>query len=208
MALVYVEWNVRAITLPFAGMSASMCTVERQWYCTKFLCISLRHLDAGFPAGTGSKEYLRLMKRHARTRGMFLTPYGLLRHTTTTPAAADAAVYGSKGAAVAVAAGAVAAAATAGCAAVDYIPSSSSGYGVGGLVMVPDEGPPWNADQKEWWPPGWGDQGAQGSGGSVAECGGGRGVGCRGKRVVMLEKDVFELLGLPWREPWQRNCPS
>jgi hypothetical protein len=26
--------------------------------------------------------------------------------------------------------------------------------------------------------------------------------------LVTLEKDIFELLGLPWREAWQRNCPS
>ena len=44
---------------------------------------------------------------------------------------------------------------------------------------------PLDANGADWWPPGW-DAGRQ------IEC----------------ERDVFELLGVPYKEPWDRDCPS
>lgn len=54
----------------------------------------------------------------------------------------------------------------------------------GQVVLVPDEAPPLNRQGKEWWPPGWGP----------------------GRRA-QSQRDVFELVGLPYREPWERDCP-
>lgn len=50
--------------------------------------------------------------------------------------------------------------------------------------IVPDEAPPLDREQKEFWPPGW-----------------------SAERRIQSEADVFELLEVPYREPWERNCP-
>ncbi|KAA6429749.1 MAG: DNA-directed DNA RNA polymerase mu [Trebouxia sp. A1-2] len=50
--------------------------------------------------------------------------------------------------------------------------------------VVPQEGAPYDRNGKVWWPPGWGEG-----------------------RVVMDEGDIMELLGVPRREPHERNCP-
>lgn len=50
--------------------------------------------------------------------------------------------------------------------------------------LVPLEGPPFDRNGKPWWPPGWDEN-----------------------RVVKDEGDIMELLGVPRREPHQRNCP-
>jgi len=63
--------------------------------------------------------------------------------------------------------------------------------------QVPDDGavelgldpdppaPSLDADGKDWWPVGWDET-----------------------RVIVCERDVFELLGVPYKEPWDRDCPS
>lgn len=54
------------------------------------------------------------------------------------------------------------------------------------LGLVPESpAPSLDANGADWWPPGW-DAGRQ------IEC----------------ERDVFELLGVPYKEPWERDCPS
>lgn len=50
--------------------------------------------------------------------------------------------------------------------------------------MVPEEGPPLNGDGDPEWPPGWSDD-----------------------RKLQHESDVFELMGLPYHPPHERNCP-
>ena len=52
------------------------------------------------------------------------------------------------------------------------------------VYLVPGERPPLTREGQEWWPPGWGPG-----------------------RAVETQRDVFELLGLPYREPWERDCP-
>lgn len=54
----------------------------------------------------------------------------------------------------------------------------------GESIMVPDEAPPLDRDGREHWPPGW-----------------------RPGRQVETEADLFELLGIPYREPHERNAP-
>lgn len=51
-------------------------------------------------------------------------------------------------------------------------------------LNVPNESAPLGRDKKEFWPPGW-----------------------NAEREVKSERDIFELLEIPWREAWQRNCP-
>ena len=51
-------------------------------------------------------------------------------------------------------------------------------------IVVPDEGPPLDRDGTPRWPPGW-------------ESG----------RTVETEQDIFELLGVPYRPPHERNAP-
>ena len=53
-----------------------------------------------------------------------------------------------------------------------------------GLAPEPPA-PSLDANGADWWPPGW-DAGRQ------IEC----------------ERDVFELLGVPYKEPRERDCPS
>ncbi|KAL3160377.1 hypothetical protein ABBQ32_010704 [Trebouxia sp. C0010 RCD-2024] len=50
--------------------------------------------------------------------------------------------------------------------------------------IVPEDGPPLDRSGKPGWPPGWDE-----------------------KRVVKDEGDIMELLGVPRREPHERNCP-
>lgn len=49
--------------------------------------------------------------------------------------------------------------------------------------LVPDEGPPLNRNKERSWPAGWNQQ-----------------------RRVSGERDIFELLGVPYRPPSERNC--
>lgn len=51
-------------------------------------------------------------------------------------------------------------------------------------VVVPQEGCPNDKDGTPSWPPGWDE-----------------------KREVKDEGDIMELLGVPRREPHERNCP-
>lgn len=53
-----------------------------------------------------------------------------------------------------------------------------------GLAPEPPA-PSLDANGVDWWPPGW-DSG----------------------RTIECERDVFELLGVPYKEPWERDCPS
>lgn len=50
--------------------------------------------------------------------------------------------------------------------------------------VVPNEGPPVGKDRAPAWPPGW-----------------------SAGREVKHESDIFELLGLPYHPPQERNCP-
>ena len=105
------------------------------------------------------------------------------------------------------------------------------------LCRVPDDGPPLNRQCQERWPPGWEPAAAAGTppcetaadGASAAGAAApadmqragtdpaamaaakgasSGGSGSQGStRKVRTERDVFELLGLPYREPYQRNCP-
>jgi DNA polymerase/3'-5' exonuclease PolX len=54
----------------------------------------------------------------------------------------------------------------------------------GRVWVVPDEGPPLNRERKAEWPPGW-----------------------DASRRVKHESDIFELLGVPYHTPNERNCP-
>jgi hypothetical protein len=54
----------------------------------------------------------------------------------------------------------------------------------GESFIVPDERPPIDATGEERWAPGWGP----------------------GRRVK-TERDVFELLAIPYREPHERDAP-
>ena len=49
--------------------------------------------------------------------------------------------------------------------------------------VVPEEGPPLDRKKQKRWPDGW-DQ----------------------KRRVVREEDIFELLGVPYLPPCERNC--
>ena len=53
-----------------------------------------------------------------------------------------------------------------------------------GSCVVPIEGPPFDRNGKAWWPPGWDPS-----------------------RGVKDEGDIMELLGVPRRQPHERNCP-
>jgi len=50
--------------------------------------------------------------------------------------------------------------------------------------IVPDEAAPLGKGGKEQWPPGW-----------------------HPGRKVSTQRDVFELLGVPYREPHERDAP-
>jgi hypothetical protein len=54
----------------------------------------------------------------------------------------------------------------------------------GEVFIVPDERSPTDKNGKEQWPPGW-----------------------HPGRRVESERDIFELLSLPYREPHERNAP-
>ncbi|KAK9792746.1 hypothetical protein WJX73_004619 [Symbiochloris irregularis] len=54
--------------------------------------------------------------------------------------------------------------------------------------LVPYESPPLNVHKEPWWPPGWDP-------GTLAH-----------PRAVQTESDIFELLGLPYREPYERQA--
>lgn len=104
------------------------------------------------------------------------------------------------------------------------------------LAKIPEDAPPLNRRGAEWWPPGWGpDAAAAGDGAApkngaaapgsaaaavaaapgdgvaaraaTAQAGGQAAAAAGRRRVVCSQRDVFELLGLPWREPYQRDIP-
>jgi hypothetical protein len=52
--------------------------------------------------------------------------------------------------------------------------------------------PSLDAEKRDWWPPGWADT---------------DGV-WNGIQVVTCEADIFQLLGLPYADPSDRDCPS
>ncbi|KAK9805473.1 hypothetical protein WJX72_000290 [[Myrmecia] bisecta] len=54
----------------------------------------------------------------------------------------------------------------------------------GRAYIIPDEVPPLDRAKQPFWPPGWGP-------------------GCK----VTCERDILELLEIPYREPHERNCP-
>lgn len=90
----------------------------------------------GLVGWTGSRQYLRFMRQHAKDMGMFLSSHRLLRK-------------------------------------------------VGGdSLVVPEQAPPVDTAGQERWPLGW-----------------------RPGRHVETEADLFELLGIPFREPHERNAP-
>ena len=55
----------------------------------------------------------------------------------------------------------------------------------GSWWVIPDDLKPLDRTGGEFWPPGWPDD----------------------KRSVDCERDIFDLLEVPWREPWERDCP-
>lgn len=57
-------------------------------------------------------------------------------------------------------------------------------------VLVPQEAPPLDQNRREFWPPGWD---AKDSG--------------KPRRQIETERDLWELLQLPYLEPHERNCP-
>jgi hypothetical protein len=85
---------------------------------------------------------------------------------------------------------------------------------------VPDDGPPLDRHCQEQWPPGWGPATAAGAAAAadrqqagtdltaMAAADGASSSASQGSiRKVLTERDVFELLSLPYQEPYQRNCP-
>ena len=59
----------------------------------------------------------------------------------------------------------------------------------GQVWVVPEEGPPIDQQGQPKWPLGWPEDG--------------RG----GRRKVTTEMDIFDLLSVPRRQPWERNAP-
>lgn len=63
------------------------------------------------------------------------------------------------------------------------------------MVRVPNEAPPLDSRGRPWWPPGWVPPGwappAEAIGGSP-------------RRVGSI-RDIFELLGLPWRPSFEED---
>ena len=52
--------------------------------------------------------------------------------------------------------------------------------------IVPDEAKPLNRETEEFWPPDWDDKSG---------------------RCIATERAAFQLLEVPYREPWERDCP-
>lgn len=92
-------------------------------------------------------------------------------------------------------------------------------------MAVPDEAPPLDSAGREFWPPGWDGPGAgagatssstgqEGSGAEGPElqqqralaAASGKGPEAGPKRRMETERDLFELLRIPYREPHQRNA--
>lgn len=72
----------------------------------------------------------------------------------------------------------------------------------GAMKQVPEEAPPLDRHGEPYWPPGWGPGSGDGRGGEDGGSGGGNKW-----RGVRTQRDVFEVLRLPYREPYQRDLP-
>lgn len=128
---------------------------------------------------TGSKQYLRFMRTHAGNCNMFLNSHFLMRRVR---------MPGGGGIAV---------------------------------LRVPEEAPPVDANLKEFWPPGWaplvttgantaGDLNEQGLTDAAEEAvnvKADKGAVVGSERQAKTEEDLFQLLGIPYREPHERDCP-
>ncbi|KAF6250979.1 hypothetical protein COO60DRAFT_1705216 [Scenedesmus sp. NREL 46B-D3] len=110
--------------------------------------------------------------------------------------------------------------------AVEYAGAAAASGSIRVVLSVPDEAPPTDRHGNEWWPPGWqpahASAAAAQAGVSVgSEAGSGdAAVAARGRtqlaalvesgpgsaRSILREQDLFELLGVPYLEPNQRNC--
>ncbi len=95
------------------------------------------------------------------------------------------------------------------------------------VAMVPDEAPPLNSRGREFWPPGWECNATDQQGQEQQQKQAGQPEGNApeaqdkqppplqqqqqvvvrpARRLVETERDIFELLRVPYREPGERDC--
>lgn len=136
---------------------------------------------------TGSRQYLRFMRQHAKDMGMFLSSHRWERWAAPL-------LHSARHAAGPPCLQAAAQLLIAGCAAGTSPPEAvPSPHAIGNRLLrkvggdslvVPEQAPPVDTAGQERWPLGW-----------------------RPGRHVETEADLFELLGIPFREPHERNAP-